>query len=348
MLCAGWAVVTTSVVARQEPLKRLLPAWAVVTTSVVARQEPLKRLLPAWAVVTTSVVARQEPLKRLLPACHFPAGYSLSMTDTDLSAQQEPTRIRQRARFSTDWPAGSTLPPPEPGRQASHAALSANQWTMLILVGVFLFVGLALASGVVVGRAFIGTSEAPAAMVAPATPREIARSEPLVLPSSLRVDPRPSVAVGDSAVSLLLGHGPRPGDEAPAFKLKTLGGGALSADDLRGRPLVLNFWATWCTWCKYELPALEAVYEKYRNRGLVVVGVDVEEPPPLVEAYAERYGLSFPVLLDEAGETASTYDVRGLPMTYFVDEDGIIVRIQRGAMREDELELYARSVLPAR
>lgn len=267
------------------------------------------------------------------------------MTDTGLPDPQEPTQARQRARFSTDWPAGSTLPPPKPGRQASHAALSANQWTVLILAGVFLFVGLALASGVVVGRAFIGTSAAPAAMVAPAPPREMVRPEPRVLPSSLRVDPRPSAVVADSAISLLLGHGPGPGDEMPSFKLKALDGGTLSSDDLLGRPLVLNFWATWCTWCKYELPALEAVHEKYQNKSLIVVGVDVEEPRPLVKAYAERYGLSFPVLLDETGETAAAYDVRGLPMTFFIGRDGTIVRVQRGAMREDELELYVRSVL---
>lgn len=276
------------------------------------------------------------------------SGEQPTIPTTELSDQREPTQARQRARFSTDWPAGSTLPPPEPGRQASHAALSANQWTVLILVGVLLFVGLALASGVVVGRAFVGTSEVPAVMAVPAPPHEMARPEPRVLPSSLHVDPRPSTTVGDSAVSLLIGHGPGPGDKAPAFHLETLDGDPLSLDDVSGWPLILNFWATWCTWCKYELPALEAVYEKYRDQGLIVIGIDVEEPPPLVRAYAERYGLSFPVVLDEAGETAGVYDVRGLPMTYFVDEDGIVVRVQRGAMREDELELYVRSVLPAR
>lgn len=267
---------------------------------------------------------------------------------TELSDQQKSTPVRQRARFSTGRPGGGTWPPAGLGRPASHAALSANQWTVLVLVGVLLFVGLALVSGVVVGRAFVGTSEVPAVIASSVPPREMAPSEPRVLPSSLRVDPRPSGAARDSPVSLPLGHGPGPGDKAPAFELKTLDGGTLSVEDLRGWPVVLNFWATWCTWCKYELPALEAVYEKYQSQGLVVVGVDVEEPVPLVQAYTERYGLSFPVLLDEAGETAAAYDVRGLPMTYFVDATGIVVRVQRGAMREDELELYVRSVLPAR
>jgi thiol-disulfide isomerase/thioredoxin len=127
--------------------------------------------------------------------------------------------------------------------------------------------------------------------------------------------------------------------------LETLDGDTLALGRLKGHAVLINFWATWCAWCKYELPALQAVHEKYQNKGLIVVGVDVEEPRSLVEAYVHRYGVSFPIVLDMEGFTAEAYRIHGLPMTYFVDRDGTIVHVQRGAMREDELERLVHAAL---
>lgn len=271
---------------------------------------------------------------------------------------QQSDQTTQRARYSTRWPAdgwrlaesGQRLSGDAAPQSDSAFRLSVNQWTALICLGVVLFVGLALATGLVVGRTLRGpfTGEVSTAMRRwDTTPRSavIAEAQTLVTYPEERVNPRTESGVSEKGLSLLFDDVLAVGDEAPDFQLEAIDGGRLSLSDLKGRSVLVNFWATWCNWCKYELPALQAVYEKYRNEGLIVVGVDVEEPRPLVKAYVERYGLTFPVVLDIEAATARTYRVRGLPMTYFVSPEGTITRVQRGAMREDELELYVHKVL---
>lgn len=180
-----------------------------------------------------------------------------------------------------------------------------------------------------------------------------ARAGPSVAPQSaskvpaLRVNLRPSDdgSASGGVKSALEPEPLGPGHAAPDFQLPTLKGDELALTDLAGRTVIVNFWATWCTWCRYEMPALEAVHRKYRQDGLTVVGVDVAETRPMVEAFADRYDISFPILLDIDGGLAETYGIRGLPMTYFISGDGKVVRVQRGAMREDEMELYVRELL---
>lgn len=267
-------------------------------------------------------------------------------------ADQHPKQAKQRARYSTSWPASSTglaqrLREDAAPDTGGAFALSVNQWTVLIGLGVVLFIGLALVTGVVVGRALRGPLAVRASTAVPAGSAVIAEAQPLLTQPEVRVDPWPRSGARDTGVSLLFNDVLVAGDAAPDFHLEALDGDTMSLSHLKGRTVLVNFWATWCNWCKYELPALQAAYEKYQNKGLVVVGVDVEEPRPLVEAYVQRYGLLFPVVLDIEGTTAEAYRVRGLPMTYFINPDGVIVHVQRGAMREDELELYVRDVLAA-
>lgn len=266
-----------------------------------------------------------------------------------MSDQREQSQRGEPARFSTGWRAGTARPGvgAHSHSQATSSALSANQWAALVCLGVVLFIGVTLAAGVLVGRALRRPMAARAATSVPVSAAASIDLAARPTTPGLRVDPRPRSSIRDAGVPVLLTSELSTGDGAPAFRLEALGGGPLSLEDVRGQAVLVNFWATWCTWCKYELPALQAVYEKYRGRGLVVIGVDVEEPRSLVEAYAERYGLTYPIVLDEAGATAEVYGVRGLPMTFFIDGDGAIVRVQRGAMREDELELYVRGLLQA-
>jgi peroxiredoxin len=264
-----------------------------------------------------------------------------------MTDQQQPEQKGQRAHYSTGGRAGAAHPASRPDEWSnSTLGLSINQWTAVACLGVVLFIGLALVFGVLVGRALHGPLTARAStVVLPARSAPAIPVQPVGTRPDGRMDPR--AAARGTGVSRLFDQVLAAGDEAPGFKLQALGGGTLSLGDLRGRTILVNFWATWCTWCKYELPALQAVYEKYQDAGLVVVGVDVEEPQGLVEAYVQRYGLSFPVVLDEEGRTAEAYRVRGLPMTYFVNRKGVIVHVKRGAMREDELELYVRNALAA-
>jgi cytochrome c biogenesis protein CcmG, thiol:disulfide interchange protein DsbE len=118
-----------------------------------------------------------------------------------------------------------------------------------------------------------------------------------------------------------------PGGQAAAdFSLHTADGQVIKLSDLRGKVVLVNFWATWCPPCKAEMPDLEALYAEHgADRDFVVLAVNLQERPELVEAFAQQYRLSFPVLLDASGQvTSHSYAVRSLPTTVVVDREGIV------------------------
>jgi peroxiredoxin len=124
---------------------------------------------------------------------------------------------------------------------------------------------------------------------------------------------------------------------APTFTLDRLGGGKVSLASLRGKPVIVNFWATWCEPCKKESPELERTYRKYRDRGLVVLGLDVDDLTGDVHSFARRYGISYP-LLQRARSAEADYGVSQLPETFFVDRSGTIVaHVAGGINAADEL-----------
>lgn len=112
------------------------------------------------------------------------------------------------------------------------------------------------------------------------------------------------------------------GAPAPDFTLVTATGEAVRLSDFRGRPVVLNFWATWCPPCRAEMPDLQALYDTGRDRGLVVLGVNLQESAVAVSAFATRYNLAFPLALDTDGAVARLYGILPLPTTYFIDATG--------------------------
>ena len=126
---------------------------------------------------------------------------------------------------------------------------------------------------------------------------------------------------------------PEVGYPAPDFTLLTPDGEALSLSDLRGQPVVLNFWATWCPPCRQEIPALERVYRDLEGE-VVVLGIDVQESRATVASFVEAYGMTYPVVLDAEAEVARTYRVRAFPTTYFVDSRGVITRVFTGPLNE--------------
>ena len=109
---------------------------------------------------------------------------------------------------------------------------------------------------------------------------------------------------------------------APDFTLRDLRGNQVRLSDFRGQPIVLNFWATWCSPCRVEIPHLEALYTKYKDQGLVVLGMNTETDYMKVKRFAEPR-ISYTVLLD-GGTQAQGYDVSGIPCTYYIDREGII------------------------
>ena len=133
------------------------------------------------------------------------------------------------------------------------------------------------------------------------------------------------------------------GQPAPAFTLGALDGGRASLADHRDKLVVLNFWATWCQPCALEMPSLEALWRRYRERGLVVVGVSVDRGSPrgLLEPYVRNLKLTFPILLDPDSKTSDGWRVTALPATFIVRPGGEVTGMAVGAREWNSAEMRA-------
>lgn len=120
------------------------------------------------------------------------------------------------------------------------------------------------------------------------------------------------------------------GQLAPDFTLKNLQGEEVSLSDFKGKIVMINFWATWCKWCDIEMPDMQKLSSE--NDDLVVLAVDVQEDIKDVEAYIKKGGYDFEVVLDSDGSVSQTYLVNGLPNSYFVDKEGILLGKVGGAI----------------
>ena len=122
--------------------------------------------------------------------------------------------------------------------------------------------------------------------------------------------------------------GPRPALPAPHFSFQTFEGEKVDLADLRGRVVVLNFWASWCVSCVYEAQDLEAVWRDYGPRGVTVLGVAFNDTRPGAVRYLERHGITYPNGMDPGGVIAAAYRLKGVPETVLVDAQGRIVPLQ--------------------
>jgi cytochrome c biogenesis protein CcmG, thiol:disulfide interchange protein DsbE len=136
-----------------------------------------------------------------------------------------------------------------------------------------------------------------------------------------------------------------PGTRPPTFTAHTLDGPELSLEDLRGRVVVLNFWASWCLECRPEMPVLERLHRDLGARGLAVVGVNARESSAPARRYASELGLSFPLLLDLDGKVNGLYGVIGLPTTFLLGRDGRTVALAVGS--RDWQSPQARAIFEA-
>lgn len=132
---------------------------------------------------------------------------------------------------------------------------------------------------------------------------------------------------------------PQVGFTAPSFTLDALSGDPTTLTDLRGKVVVLNFWASWCPPCRAEMPALNAVYEKFRDQGLAVLGVNTtyQDDEAGARSAIRDWGLTFPIVFDRDGATSRAYRVQAMPTTFFIGRDGVIRDIVFGGPMSEAL-----------
>ena len=139
---------------------------------------------------------------------------------------------------------------------------------------------------------------------------------------------------------------PEVGKLAPDFQLSNLEGQSVSLSDFRGQPVLVNFWATWCGPCRYEMPFLQRIHEEQGANRLVVLGINLGESPGEVSEFMGEFGLTFTTLLDSGQDVALMYNVRSIPTTLLIDENGVIRDRKVGAFTTmKELETILGKVM---
>ena len=219
-------------------------------------------------------------------------------------------------------------PPPTPQRRGSRQ-----------VVGPFTVRQLSLAAGIVLAcAALLLVATRP---IAPgsgsAAPTPITLATPFLVGSAVT-----GLAPGDVAPELTV-KGP---DGSPA-PLLDLNGKPIRLADLRGRLVLLNFWATWCPPCQSETPVLRDLDEAYRSRGLSIIGIAVQETTPAdVAAYAAKYDIGYPIAFDGKADVFRSYKVYALPTQVLIDPDGRVIEEINGPLTEAAAGPLLEPLLP--
>jgi len=130
----------------------------------------------------------------------------------------------------------------------------------------------------------------------------------------------------------------RAGDKAPDFKVLGLDGQVYRLSELRGKTVVLNFWATYCDPCRQEMPDLQKQADKWVDAGVVVVGMNVGEGRVTVNNFIQQYQIRFPIYLDSDEQIRRSFGVREYPTTFFIRPDGRVHTVKTGMMNEPYIE----------
>ena len=138
---------------------------------------------------------------------------------------------------------------------------------------------------------------------------------------------------------------PVPGDVPPAFSAVDYNGAPVSLADYAGKPVWLTFGASWCPDCRTEAPDVQAMYEANRDKGLVVLGVFINETASEVAQYADRAGLTFPIAVDPNADIAAAYRSMGIPTHFFIGSDGKVREVRIGALSSDDMARAVAAIM---
>ncbi len=132
---------------------------------------------------------------------------------------------------------------------------------------------------------------------------------------------------------------PQVGFTAPDFTLRSIDGKTHTLSALKGNAILVNLWATWCPPCRAEMPAIEKMYQEYKDQGFIVLAINTtyQDEPSSISPFIKEYNLTFPILLDEKGFAGSAYQLHSMPSSYFIDRAGIISEVIIGGPMAEAL-----------
>lgn len=155
--------------------------------------------------------------------------------------------------------------------------------------------------------------------------------------SSVTPVSRPTPNLRESAVTQI-------GQPAIDFALLNLTGDQVWLSDLRGKMVIVTFWATWCSPCQAEIPELNNVYLDLKDQGIEILAIDVRESPDVVNEFVQAMGMNYPVLLDSRGYLAYAYGVRGIPTSFFIDRQGVLREMRVGGVTAEMIRSILESI----
>src|SRR5688572_12739911 len=144
---------------------------------------------------------------------------------------------------------------------------------------------------------------------------------------------------------VVVNQDPLVGAEAPEISLATLDGQPMTLSSLRGRPVIINFWASWCLPCREEFPLLASTRTRYASEGLEILGVVHDDGAEPARAFAASYGATWPMVIDTDDVAWNTYHGAFVPISYFVDRAGVIRAVSYGPPPADVLDQYIAKIL---